>query len=133
MNQGQAYAEAALLGREERLEHHPLLLLGHALASVAEQHDRTLAILHAYLGAQHATRRHGFNGIGKQAVENLRELQRLAGHVLQLGAFVAELHPIACNLLGERQVGVLDGRDQVHRLGLVAGGTQRHQQVAYPA
>ncbi|MNC32858.1 hypothetical protein D3C75_812310 [compost metagenome] len=73
-DQGQAYAEAALLGGVERLEHHPFLLLAHALAGIAEDELGTLPILHIDLGTQHAAFGHGFQGIGEQGVENLREL-----------------------------------------------------------
>ncbi len=80
LDQGQANTQAALLGREEWLEHHSFLLLAHALAGVAEHQLRTLPLVHADLRMQDAALGHGFQGIGKQAVENLRQLQGLAGH-----------------------------------------------------
>ncbi|MNO87460.1 hypothetical protein D3C76_788820 [compost metagenome] len=72
-DQGQAHTQSTLFGGEKRLEDHLLLLFGHPLAGVGQDHAQVAGYRGIDLDRQHALLGHGFQCVSKQAIEYLRQ------------------------------------------------------------
>ncbi|MNR28010.1 hypothetical protein D3C85_1453120 [compost metagenome] len=122
-----------MFGSEKRLEDHLLLLLGHAFAGVVEDHAYLPRRRCFNLDTQHPALGHGLQGIGKQAIENLREQHLLADD--RWNAFGREPHldVRAFDQRFESAQRVVDGQHQIDLFVVVIDRTQRHQQLAHPA
>ncbi len=75
---------------------------------------------------------HGFQRIGQQTVEDLRQLHLLAQHHGRVWRFEQHIDPALDNLLLESHQAVVQRRHQVDRLDVVIERTQRLQQLPYP-